>query len=357
MKPVEAGLKPAQIESRFQGALMGLALGDALAFPFKGHSRTFLSTIPDILAHGFTRHPSGFHPAGQITDETQAARLTARAILERGGVCGDTLAELMIPAWRDGHVVDSGLECQEVLQTLIRGRTTAENSGLEAGAMASDALTRAVPVGLLRAGDPEALVRDLGPVIGLTHRDPVVLASASALGAAISFCVESREIFLGSFLDAISGAARSFHEGFADLIDDFPRLLSMTPYRALEQMARLLRALYIEVPRDWWGRLPPLAPLQGLVSLYLFLRSPFRPGRTLTSALHAGGEITTTCALCGALAGALLGNDAWPEELESSLESRVEIRKEASGLFQLWRSSGEVAGEADPGSREPEGAK
>ncbi len=338
MKPTVLGLQADQIEHRIVGALSGAALGDAFAFPFKGHSRAFLSTVSDVVKAGFNRHPSNFFPEGQVSDETQCMRATTQAILEQETVDAEVISEFLIPLFRDGHIVDPGAETLKALQGLIKGRTSFESSGLDSEHISSDPLSRVLPVALLHAGESQNLEEDIRKAISITHLDDLVLASAASIAGALSYVVTVPEIFLGDFLDATIEATRPFHSGFADVIEDFPRLLSMTEYRAFEQMAQALERLEISIGEDYWSKVPNNAPFQALISLYLFLRSPFKLGQLLTHAFHTGGEITSMCTLCGALGGGLKGLSALPEVLLDQLSESRDLKKEARGLFLLWKS-------------------
>src|SRR4030042_4230208 len=70
--------------SRFQGSLVGLAIGDAVGLPFEG---LLASTIREKLgrAPDFLDAPWRMLKAGQWTDDTKMMIYQARSIIESGG--------------------------------------------------------------------------------------------------------------------------------------------------------------------------------------------------------------------------------------------------------------------------------
>ena len=99
------------LRSKYLGAIMGAAVGDALAFPLRNYSRNFLASVAHPLAEELQTCPDGFTPLGQTTGDTQCCNAVITSILERGDLRADAesaklLAEHLIPLWRDMSVVD-----------------------------------------------------------------------------------------------------------------------------------------------------------------------------------------------------------------------------------------------------------
>ena len=320
-------------EVRFEGALLGAALGDALGFPRKGRSRIFLQAIEAPVEAGFHRDSSGFHPPGQVSDDFQGLRATVQSILEGGRIDSSLLAEFLVPLWRDGKIVDSSASSAEAVEALARGRASVDQSGQPAGCFEADPVARAVAVGLWAAEDAGALIEGTRAVIEPTHRDPVVVASAGAVAAAVGHLIGEDEIYLGTFIDRLEAVVRPLHEGLAEMIVDMPRLLSMTEYRAFERLEAALSGLGLPRAESFWFSLPNLAPFQVLAALFIFLRTPFKVGVALEGAFQTGGEIPTTCALGGALSGALRGRGQLPSKLLEALPECAAIAEEARALL------------------------
>lgn len=302
-----------ELQSVFQGALLGLAVGDALAFPYKKRKRSFLKSVTRLSEKGFSRHEKGFFPNGQFTDDTQTAIATVLATTESGEVDPQVVVEHLIPLWRDQQIVDSSAVAGEVLDALAHGRAGPDSSGLPAGHLEGFGLATAVPVGLWFCDDAGTLVSQGGAVASITHQDQRVCAAAVGMSAAVSYAVEASDILLGALLDRVADASSQFDGELARCVLDFPRILSMTEYRALQELEKYVSKQTGEALNAFDGGVPDNALFLFLAALYYFLRSPFNFERVLTSSLHAGGEVTTLCALSGALSGAFLGVSVIPE--------------------------------------------
>ena len=322
--------------SRFRGALLGLAVGDALAFPHNARKRSFLKTVTRLGARGYDRDESGFYPEGQFSDDTQMAFASAAAMTECRGVDGAVVSERLIPLWRDQLVIGSSEAANSVFMELVRGRQVHTTSGLPSGHLEGFGLAGVVPIGLWHCRTREPFVEDVAAVLSISHRDVRALATAAGLAAAVSYGVEENEVFLGSFLDTVATAAGHFDGEVAECVLDFPRILSMTEYRALEQIEKFVTSQTQESYDAFDQGIPDNVLFLFLGSLYYFLRSPAGFERAVTSALHAGGEVTTLCALSGALSGAFLGCAAIPEVLVSGLLERERLEGEVREFHDAW---------------------
>src|SRR4051794_10772846 len=93
------------LKDRFQGCLLGCAVGDALGAPFEG---LWPRSIPDetTLLAGFAEFEG--YPGGQYTDDTQLSVATVRAILKAGDVVPAEIARAIARLWRTSAVVGPG---------------------------------------------------------------------------------------------------------------------------------------------------------------------------------------------------------------------------------------------------------
>jgi len=326
-----------KLQSRFRGALLGCAVGDALGFPYQDYSRSFMRSLLDSLTAEFSRHQSGFYPLGQYTDDTQMAQAVGEAIIEAGGVSGQAIAEHLIPLWRDQLVVDRSASCTEAMERIVRGEVGWQQSGLPIGRVESGPLPRVLPVALWDHAHPERMAADVEAVVVITHRDPRAIAAAAAIGAAIAHNVTSNDLILGGFLDHVSQAAGRFYGDLAEAILDFPRLLSQTEYRAFEIIGAFAASASGERPPGFDEGVAENALHAVLAVLYYFLKNPFDFEKAVESSLRAGGDVDTASALLGALSGALLGVEAIPAPLASTVLDAAAIRDLADRLFARWR--------------------
>ncbi len=325
-----------KLQAKFRGALLGSAVGDALGFPYQDYSRSFMRSLLGPLLGGYARHPSGFYPLGQYTDDTQTAQAVVEAIIEKGGVDGETVAEHLIPLWRDQLVVDRSAACTEAMESLLRGKKTWQESGLALGRIESGPLPRAIGVGLWDHAHPEDLPRDIETTTVITHRDPRVAGAAAAIGAALAHNLTAEDLILGRLLDQVATAAGRFDGELAGAILDFPRILSQSEFRASEWFAGFASAAVGERPYSFDEGATENALHTVLVVFYHFLKNPFDYEKAVEGSLRTGGDVDTVAALTGALSGGLLGAAAIPEPLAGSVLDAAAIADRADRLLSRW---------------------
>lgn len=163
----EALAAVARLRSRFRGALLGLALGEALAAPAQLARPGSFAPIRDLIGGG----PFDLAP-GSWTDDTAMALLLGHSVLEcRGCDPSDQLTRFR--RWqRDGEGSLSG-ECLGITASVSRALVDGEaSSDLRDGA---DALVRVAPLVLWHYADEQALIKDLEPMMRLTCRESSTL--------------------------------------------------------------------------------------------------------------------------------------------------------------------------------------
>ena len=319
-------------QARFRGALLGMVVGDALAFPVYGRSREFAQTQMETVTSGLVREESEFHPLGQNSDDAQTALRVGSAILESGCVDGQTIAEHLAPLWRDHIVVGSPPGTARVMEDFIVGRTTVENCGQPVGRINGDALPRAIPVGLWCLDTPEAVSSASRVCTSVTHQDARVQASAAGIAAAVAYNASVDEVVLGVLLDRVAVAAGRFHGETSDWIRDFPRLLSITERRVFDEFSEFAARQSGREPAAFTAGVPDDALFLFLLSLYYFLKAPFDLTKALGSALGVGGEVTTLCAIVGGLGGAFLGEGALSKRLLEDVGAATQATEIADEL-------------------------
>jgi ADP-ribosylglycohydrolase len=84
-----------------------------------------------------------------------------------------------------------------------------------------------------------------------------------------------------------------------------------------------------------------------LWALYSFLRSPDDYWETILTAIGVGGDVDTTAAMAGAIAGARLGPAGVPNDLASGIHDRGTWK--AGDLARLAREAAHVASRPERG--------
>lgn len=174
---------------RYRGCIVGLAIGDAL-----GHPTEFVSSVPRIRERWGERgvtgfEPSGSHPAGTFTDDTQMTIAVLRALVRAGHDDLDARMKTMgaeFVAWSRSPQNNRapGGTCLSGCRALDRGAPWRQ-AGV-ADSKGCGAAMRAAPVGLFFADDVEALVRVAAAQSALTHRHPTGIASSVAAAASVA---------------------------------------------------------------------------------------------------------------------------------------------------------------------------
>jgi ADP-ribosylglycohydrolase len=313
---------------RVYGALLGLALGDALSYPAALHrglklkpwQRTFQRrTDLEMLEHRIVRQtlPFGFGYGDEAllpgpTDDTEMAALTARVLIAHGAA--PTAADFT-DAWR--VLVDHadqlwlGFSEKAALQNLKQGMEPPATGGDNPQWYDDGAVARAVPIGLVWAGQPERAAEVAGLAAAVTHAEEGVWA-AQAMAAAIAALAG------GADLDAALelGRARFPSGSWLQWVDG--RVLELA--RLHPAPADLALALSREVVTRTYSYANAAAET---------LPAAFALARTTDGDLWQGVLIANTCArasdslpaMVGALAGALRGPGAISKDWEKTLRT------------------------------------
>lgn len=321
------------LASRFRGAALGAAIGDALALPNQHYSRAFLSSLAQSLVEGYALPPGTARPRGQYGAKTQVLLVSMASIVEAKGIARDSLLAHMIPLWRDNLLVERADNTTEAMLRALKGPGGPESAALEIGRADSEPLDRAVATGLWDAGRPEKIADDIRAAVGITHSDPRVAGCAAAAAAGVASNVRVSKFILGEFLDRTAEAAGAFDPALRDGILDFPRILCQTERRALRLLASFSPDTRYPQTEEGLGEYCVPAVLS---AFYWFLRHPFDFEKTVENCLRLGGQMAATAFVAGALSGALLGEERLPEHLLEGLLGRKEIARQAQELFEAW---------------------
>lgn len=190
-------------EDRARGALLGLAVGDALGTTYEfarieQPAYPTLATGPatDVVGDG----PFGLAP-GAITDDTQLAVCLARSLADSGGFDAPDVAKRYV-AWQD-EAFDIGNQTRSALWQIEKTGSTAggmiawRQSDHHGAGNGSLMRTTPIAVALSRANDAAASVtRVIDASIGdslLTHADPRCVIACAAHNAAVAVALDLAE--------------------------------------------------------------------------------------------------------------------------------------------------------------------
>ena len=296
---------------RAAGALLGLAIGDAVGTTLEFSARDTQPRLTDMIGGGPFQLP-----AGTWTDDTSMALALADSLIQRGSLDPRDLMARFVNWWRwgaysaTGECFDIGITTQTALASFERDGNPLAGSDdpMSAG---NGSLMRLAPIAIwgVRAG--EKTMREAARLQSATTH-----AAPQCLHACEGFAVILRAAILGaSFEDAVSTA-----EG-----------IGADPIRTI-------------LAGDWRGKMRPEIRSSGYVAHSLEAAlwcvgetSDFREAVLL--AANLGDDADTTAAITGQIAGALYGREGIPEGWREKVAWSAEITATAHSLLLGTNSS------------------
>ncbi len=307
------------LESRYQGCILGLAIGDALGMPTEFKS---LTEIRECFGpEGVTDLEAGDWAAGHFTDDTQMTLALAEGILAAGrdasvdAIMTEAAREFV--AWNEapvgGHRAPGGT-CQRGCRNLAAG-VPWRDSG-DPNSKGCGTAMRAAPVGLAWPGDYER-IREIGVAQSLaTHGHPCALAGSVAVAALVSMALESERP--ERMLERTIALTEDISEEFVAHLARVPEALASESLVAWELLGKA------------WVAEEAVAG-----ALYCFLRSPSDYRATVLRAANTDGDSDSLACIAGAISGAYNGLEAIPEAWRTRVERADELRDVAHRLFDL----------------------
>ena len=308
-------------ENQFLGALLGMAIGDALGAPASGLDRAeIIRRFGAIDRYHGTPEPGAteVHP-GEFTDEAEIALCIVESMTaNRGDFDPETAGVRMVhlaagPSRR--WMQPATAAALDIAAETLEFEVALNDDGVATG----DVAARGVPVGLLHAVgrfDPERLRADAEAVVRLTHGGPAAINAATAVAYATRLAATGapRASWARETADFLGAG------GLAERLQELDQIgASATLADVLAQAGTGIAALE-SVP----------AAIAAAVSEPVFERAVF-------AAVNAGGATDTVGALTGALAGAANGASGIPQDLIDGLEGRIYVSLAAPWFHKAAR--------------------
>jgi ADP-ribosylglycohydrolase len=308
----EEDLAPA----RFQGCLLGLAIGDALGMPVEGMRASAIRSRVGRM-RDFLDAPWRMLSAGQWTDDTKMMLCHARSIVEAGGADLEDTARKFVEWFKSNDWRGMGGATYESIKRLMAGVPPSE-SGMKGEMAAGNGVAmRIAPIGLFDCLDLEKMREDCRAVAVITHDNPEAVAGGRAVAYAVAGGVRG-DLDPASLIAqtiAFIGPCR-----VAERLEQAARFLESGMYVA-EALARLGTGGYV---------------VETVASAFFcFLRTPDDFEETAMRAVEGGMDADTTGAVAGAISGAYNGLAAIPERWRHGVEGAEEILTLAEGICAL----------------------
>jgi ADP-ribosylglycohydrolase len=163
------------VRDRFQGALLGLAVGDALAVHTQYRKPGSFAPVGDVLGGG----PFDL-PRGAWSDDAAMALLTAESLLEREGFDARDLVARLVRWQREGYGSATG-QCVGITATVARALATAQYKrqpfagSHDPAQLDKDPLSRVAPVVMYFFADAPRAVSVAAETARITAQAPLVL--------------------------------------------------------------------------------------------------------------------------------------------------------------------------------------
>ncbi|GJL81812.1 MAG: ADP-ribosylglycohydrolase [marine bacterium B5-7] len=301
--------------SRYQGALLGLAVGDALGTTLEFKQPGSFVPIDNMIGGG----PFGLRP-GEWTDDTSMALCLVESLLEKENFDAKDQMDRYVRWYKQGYLSSTG-RCFDI-GTTVRNALDKylQNNNPFAGSSdphtgGNGSLMRLAPIPLAFATVPEQAIEYAGSMSCTTH------AAAEAIDAC--------RYYSGLILGALAGVEKQ------DLLSTLfhpvkGRWMKNSLSPAIESIAN--GSFHDKQPPDIRGSGYVVDALEA--SLWAFASTDdFKSGAL--AAVNLGDDADTTGAIFGQLAGAYYGKEAIPNEWLSTLHMTEEIQLMAENLHQF----------------------
>jgi ADP-ribosyl-[dinitrogen reductase] hydrolase len=304
---------------RFRGAMLGLAVGNALGLPVEGES-----------AHAIRRHfPGGITEVGTEEhdrpwdDDLAQAAILAEVLLQSEELDPEAFAARLVVWARENGRGIGGLT-RSAIDELAKGRTSHEAARVawERNAMSNagnGAVMRCLPVALRHIRSGANLIRTARTSALVTHYDARCEWSTVVAAVALATCLSAEPVAVGDLAIAIE-AIRG--EGW--------------PADSMEQVAEAIRsveratldALKLDDPVDMGYTLKAMQ-----VALWCTAQAGGFE-QIVIGVVNEGGDTDTNGALAGAVMGARYGASSIPPRWLDNVADTQGLTELADRLFE-----------------------
>lgn len=288
------------VAERFEGAMLGLALGDALGALFEGQEpewvRNRCPTQADVLL--VVSDLDLFY-----TDDTQMAIGVAETLIECGEIRSDVLCRHFVANYVPSRGYGRG--ARRIIEAMEFGEYTDDLGYLifpGGGSYGNGGAMRVAPVGLFFRDDYDRLWQQAAASARPTHRHELGVAGAQLVALAVA---------IASHADPAEQLDRTA------FFDELIRRNESIVYEKKLEIAAQVRS---------FTDLEPLgngieAHESAVTAIALFSLYPHSYIDVITNAILHGGDTDTIAAMAGAISGAYLGKAALPADLLARMEN------------------------------------
>jgi ADP-ribosylglycohydrolase len=312
----------------FEGAMLGLAIGDALGMPaeFRRRRQILEAWGPQGITDFVDEHAPVWppkpillgtrHPPGAYSDDTQMTLAVAEALVAAGGKDLDSLMQEMgekFVAWSrspDNNRAP-GATCMQGCDNLAAGIPW-HAAGVPSSKGCGSAM-RVAPIGLIYWRDHARLLEVARASSLLTHGHDAAVEGAAAGALLVALAMEKKTP--EAMYDALLAECAPRSADFRTCLEKLSRFVSAEPAVALSKAG---------LGEGW------VAEEAVVSALYCFWRSPEDYSQTVLLATNTDGDSDSIACIAGSISGAFNGVDSIPLRWRERVEN-------AGGVIDLAR--------------------
>jgi ADP-ribosylglycohydrolase len=323
------GMRTGAGQDSFLGALLGMAIGDALGMPVAGMAPGSIHAkyreVDRYIGRAFD--DSSEVKPGEFTDESEIALCIVESLTTNQGVLDpDNIGARML-------FLAKGESKRWMGRDTLFALNAAESSFEfavpidEDGPSTGDVAARGMPIGLLHSVgqfDEAALRADSETVTRLTHGSPAAIAATTAVAFAVQLAARGDAPALEWALRTAEFLGGGELATKLEQVDSLARS-SDQPESAIEMVGT------------------GIAAAESVSSGFLAAMTGADFEAAVLQAVNAGGAADTRGAIAGALSGAQVGVSGIPQRFIDGLESRIYVSLAAPWFHKVaLRRSGQV---------------
>ncbi len=327
---------------KFQGCLIGVAVGDTLGYPFEGMLREQIYSRFNNFKEFITSNKRLFDT---YTDDTQLTLHTAKALIQGSGFNTDDIIREYVE-WLEDPPIGPGYGCISSIQKLKYGiswKKAASNSGGNGTTM------RVSPIGLFYSKDTKNLKKFALQSSIITHSHPAASAGAIVIASAIAFLIDktketefSVDEFFNVIISSISDSREEIWDDFIAILNKIRNSLNIPLEAGLIKFSQVgvKSPYFIE---DYLGKafVHPYTLSTVACAIFIFLKNLNSFEDCIFQLATAGGDSDTVGAIGGSLAGVYFGKGNIPSDLIQLTKRYKDILKVSE---ELWLKFKEIYG-------------
>jgi ADP-ribosyl-[dinitrogen reductase] hydrolase len=299
------------IEDRAYGAMLGLAVGDALGAPLEFSERDRLPHVSEMIGGG----PFSLKP-GEWTDDTSMALCLADSLIAHNALDEIDLLNRFVRWWKQGEnsvngcCFDIGIATRQALDRFVRLGTPAGSGPHNNDHAGNGSLMRLAPVAIFAASDVSEAVR-------LAHRQSMT-THANAVAA------KACEFFATLLVEAMRGV-------------DKDTVLRSRFWFSHDELNRVAAGNWVGKTRDEISSSGYVIATLEAALWCVHRTSSFEEAVIL--AVNLGQDSDTVAAVTGQLAGAVYGRAGIPQRWLEKLALRKQIEDRVAPLLRAGKQA------------------